>query len=369
MINLAGAFDLRAEAIERFIQEFDAEGFETLEDMLASSNIDAVYVATPHALHASQAIAAMESSKHVLVEKPMATSVAECAAMAKSARKTGKILVVGPSHGFDEQVRKAAALVASRQYGAVRMITTMNFTDFMYRPRRPEELDDNSAGGVIYSQAAHQIDVVRRIVAQDVTGVRAVTGNWDQSRKSVGAYTALMTFAGGAAASMTYSGYGHYDSDELLGWIGELGRKKDSDNHGAARRKLAQLSAEDEIRAKLSRTYGMEEAAEQSIPPHHEHFGFIMVSCEGADLKLMPNGIEVYGDERREFIPLDPPVVPRKAVVDEFLAGILGEKPPVHDGDWGLVTTACCEALALSGRTGSEIDPSDIIMTQSEKNY
>ena len=41
------------------------------------------------------------------------------------------------------------------------MITALNFTDFLYRPRRPEELDTASGGGVLFSQAAHQVDIVR----------------------------------------------------------------------------------------------------------------------------------------------------------------------------------------------------------------
>ncbi|MEI2559271.1 Gfo/Idh/MocA family oxidoreductase, partial [Acinetobacter pittii] len=86
------------------------------------------------------------------------------------------------------------------RYGKVRLVNAFNYTDFMYRPRRPEELDSERGGGVVYSQAAHQIDVVRRIVRQPVESVRAVAANWDASRPSEGAYSALMTFASGAAA-------------------------------------------------------------------------------------------------------------------------------------------------------------------------
>lgn len=152
--------------------------------------------------------------------------------MARAAREAGLALIVGPSHGFDEQVRTAASLVTSREFGEVKMVIALNFTDFMFRPRRPEELDPARGGGVVFSQAAHQIDVVRRLVGSPVTGIRAVTANWDNQRPSDGAYTALMTFEGGAAASLSYSGYAHYDSDELLGWISELGQAKDPELYG-----------------------------------------------------------------------------------------------------------------------------------------
>ena len=53
-----------------------------------------------------------------------------------------------------------------------------------------------------------------------------MTGDWDAARPTEGAYAALMTFENGAFASLTYSGYGHFDSDEFQGWIGEMGQKK-----------------------------------------------------------------------------------------------------------------------------------------------
>ena len=41
------------------------------------------------------------------------------------------------------------------------MITALNYTDFLYRPRRPEELDTAQGGGAVFNQAAHQVDIVR----------------------------------------------------------------------------------------------------------------------------------------------------------------------------------------------------------------
>lgn len=367
LVRLAAAFDVRAEAIDQFAGEFAAKGYDSLDALVADRELDAIYVATPHELHAEQTIKALQAGLHVLVEKPMATTVEECARMVHAAEKAGKVLVVGPSHGFDEPVRTAANLVETGRFGSVRLITSLNFTDFMYRPRRPEELDDSRGGGVVYSQAAHQIDVIRRIVGQPVTSIRGISGNWDASRPSDGAYSALMTFDGGAAASLTYSGYAHYDSDELVGWVSELGQKKDSSRYGEARRALATLSGEDEVKAKLYRTYGGAKPAPVVKAPHHEHFGFLLVSCEKADLKVLPTGIEVYADDKREFIEIAPPEIPRAAVVEEFAAAIAGERPAVHDGRWGLETMACCNALIESSRIGADVEPQKIIHKQWEK--
>src|SRR5262249_51984094 len=141
--------------------------------------------------------------------------------------------------------------------GRVRMITALNFTDFLYRPRRAEELDTQRGGGVVFSQAAHQVDIVRLLGGGKLRSIRAVTGAWDSARPTEGAYAALLTFEDGTAASIVYSGYGHYDSDALLDWIGELGNPKDAQAYGAARRSLAAArDPRDEAHIKASLTYG-----------------------------------------------------------------------------------------------------------------
>ncbi len=367
-IRLTAAFDPRAQARSQFAAEFDAQAFGSFDELIACPDVDAVYVASPHEHHAAQTIAALTAGKHVLVEKPMAISIAEGVAMVRSARTSGKALLVGPSHGFDAPVLRAAGLVRSGEFGALRMITAFNFTDFMYRPRRVGELETVAGGGgAIYNQAAHQIDVVRRIAASSVTSVRATTGNWDRGRQVDGAYSAFVTFENEVCATLTYSGYGHYDSDELVGWISELGYPKDPGQHGAARRKLASLSAQQEDAARQARGYGARTGAPGPLPaPHHEHFGFVLVSCERADLKLSPTGITIYADTERRVMDIAPPERPRADVLTEFVEAAAGSTSPRPDGHWGLETLACCEALLESHRCRREIEPASLIARETE---
>ena len=347
-IRLAGAFDVRAEARDHFASEFDCPRHDTLEALLADPGIDAVYLATPHSLHASQAVAAARAGKHVLVEKPMALRLDECDAMIRAAQEAGVTLIVGPSHGFDAPVRAAADMIASNRFGPLRQLTTFNFTDFMYRPRHPSELDPAQGGGVVYNQASHQFDVLRRLAAHPVTEVTSIVGGWDADRPGDGAYTALVRFGDEAGGTMTYSGYGHFDSDELMGWISELGQPKNPDSYGVARRNLAHMQGDGESRAKLARGFGGEGSTTVALPVSHEHFGFVLASCERADLRLMPDGIWIFEDDRRHFHPLAEPSVPRAGVIDELVDAITGVRPPTQDGAWGRETIACCHALARS---------------------
>ena len=356
-VVLAAAADPRPEARVRFAADFGARTHESVEALCADDGVDAIYVATPHEHHAAHAIAAARHGKHVLVEKPMAVTLDEADAMVAAARAAGVRLVVGPSHSFDAPIVRTRELIASGRFGAVRMVTGLAFTDFLYRPRRPEELDTARGGGVVFSQAAHHIDIVRLLAGGRVATVRALTGSWDARRPTEGAYAALLAFEGGAFASLTYSGYGHYDSDELCEGVSELGHAKDPAGHGRARRELALAGdADAEAAAKNARNYGGAAfRAAPAEPPWHEHFGFLVACCERADLRPTPKGVWIHEDAQRRFEPLEKPVVPRAAVIDELCDAIDSGRAPLHRGEWSRATLEACLAILRSAREGREV--------------
>src|SRR5215471_10796295 len=145
--RLVAAADPRNEAQARFAEEFGGRAYGSADELANDPAVDVVYVASPHQYHAEQVIQAARSGKHVLVEKPMALRLEDSAAMVATAREAGTHLIVGPSHGFDAPVAMAADLIAGGDYGAVRQVSALNYTDFLYRPRRPEELDTAQGGG------------------------------------------------------------------------------------------------------------------------------------------------------------------------------------------------------------------------------
>jgi phthalate 4,5-cis-dihydrodiol dehydrogenase len=356
-IRLAGAADPRREAREAFSGTFSAPAFDTVEE-LCKADVEALYIASPHQFHVDHTLTACRYGKSVLVEKPMALTPAECDRMIEAAHRAGVALLVGHSHSFDAPYLRTAGLVASGRFGALRMLTALNFTDFLYRPRRPEELHTPHGGGVVFGQAVHQIDVVRLIAGADVIAVRASAGQWDPARPTEGAYQAFLTFSNGTSAALTYSGYGHYDSDEMLGWIGEMGQPRDPAAYGTARAALARAGgAAAEVSLKNSRTFGLSAptADPETVQPKHNHFGLVIASCERADLKPTPDGVAIYADAERMFEPLEPPAIPRREVLDELIAAVRGGQAPLHSGEWGRATLAVCLALLESARTGREI--------------
>jgi phthalate 4,5-cis-dihydrodiol dehydrogenase len=359
-VRLVAAADPRPGARERFAADFGASVYPTVDALCGDPSVDLVYIATPHAMHAEHAIAAARGGKHVLVEKPMALSLADCTRMIDAAERAGVTLVVGHSHSFDAPIRRTRALIDAGSFGTVRMINAFYYTDFLYRPRRPEELDTGRGGGVVWSQAAHQVDIVRLLGGGCVKHVHAMTGNWDPARPTEGAYAALLAFDGGAFATLAYNGYGHFDSDEFCGWMSELGVPKDAAGHGAARRALQAIAgAEAETALKNARNYGgtayRAAAPSEARAIAHQHFGTFIVSCERADLRPMPTGVMIYDDNEARLEPLSPPRVPRGEVIDELHAAIASGVAPLHDGRWARASIEVCLALLESARTGADV--------------
>ncbi len=352
-VAVVAAADPRPEARQRFAADFGGSAYDTVAALCADPQVEAVYVASPHQNHAEHAQLAVAQGKHLLVEKPIALTLDDAEAILAAARTAGVHLIVGHSHSFDAPILRARELIAGGDYGAVRMITAFNYTDFLYRARRPEELITAQGGGVLFNQAPHQVDMVRLLGGGRVASVRSIAGNWDTARPTEGAYAALLAFENGAFASLVYNGYGHFNSDEFMGWIGEMGQKKKPLTAKASRQfdNPAQEAA-----AKAARTYGG--ASWQQPPPRnllHQHFGTIIVSCDRADLRPLPMGVMVHEDGLGRLDPLPPPAVPRAEVIDELYAAVVDGRAPLHDGAWAMATLEVCLAMLRSAREGCEV--------------
>ena len=363
-IALVAATDPRADALERFVADFGGHTHRSIEALCADEAVEAIYLATPHELHAEHAILAACHGKHLIVEKPMAITLDQCSAMMEAADRAGTALVIGPSHSFDAPIRRTRALIEDGGFGSLRMLNAQYYTDFLYRPRRPEELDTSLGGGAVFSQGAHQVDIVRYLAGGIGRSVRALTGAWDRARPTEGAYAALVTFEHGVFASLVYSGYAHFDGDEWCEGIGEMGQSKDRSAYGAARRNLRTArSPREEQALKQARNYGGARYPRPAAAPvaggaastWHAHFGLVIASCERADLRPLPRGVVIYGDDEIRMEALAPPVIPRVEVIDELYTAIVKAQAPLHDGRWGRATVEMCLAILESARTGREV--------------
>ena len=352
---LAGAVEPDTALRERFIAAENIRAWDSLEPLVDCDDIDAIYIASPHQFHRDQTILAASRGKHVLVEKPMALSLEDCDAMIAAADHHGVKLLVGHTHGFDPSLQVMRELMASG-LGQPTTLVSLNYTDFLYRPRRPEELDTRLGGGIVFNQLPHQVDMVRALVRSPVRSVRATTSSLDPARPTEGGCSALLVFEGGASASLVYNGYDGFDSDELHGWISEGGYPK-TPAHGGSRRKLESLADAADEQALRRDSYGYGSAIGQARPPHQPHFGFLVVTCRHGELRQSADGVTVYTRDGVRDIPM--PSTPwrpgRGDALEALRKAITGEEASVHDGLFGRATLEVCLAILRSAREQREI--------------
>lgn len=356
--EIVAAADSREEVRDSFGRDFGVPVYADAEELCADPGVTAVYVATPHAMHAPHTIRAAEHGKHVLVEKPMALTLDDCEAMRSAAAASGVHIVVGHTHSFDRPIQKMREIVHSGELGRLAMVNTWNFSPFLYRPRRPEELDTSLGGGIIFNQVPHQVDIVRLLGGGRVRSVRSAAWVLDPSRPTEGSHVTFLEFSDGAAASLVYSGYDFFDTDEFHDWIGEEGMPKEPGGHGQARRRLRRLKGPDPERALKARGgYATPPAQEAASAARQPHFGVVLASCERGDMRAGPDGVLVYDERGLTEVPVPPAGAhPDKSlVVDELWKAVTTGDAPLHDGAWGEATLEVCLAILESAREHREV--------------
>jgi phthalate 4,5-cis-dihydrodiol dehydrogenase len=349
---LKAAADPHAAPREAFARDHNARAYADVKELVADPAVEVVYIATPHQFHAPHAIVAAEHGKHIILEKPMALTLADCDAIIEAVERHKVHLVVGYTHAFDPAVRLMREMIIQGALGRLGLIHSFNYTNYLYRPRRPEEFDTAKGGGILFNQVPHQIDTARTLAGGVVRSVRAHTTVLDPARPTEASCAALLQFDNGAAASLIYSGYDHFDSDEWHFGISERGAPKRIE-HGAARRALA--AAKDEARARTDTfAYG---AAAGALPPHQPHFGVTIVTCAEGDMRASADGVTIYGrDGVREMpIPRGDSMPGRREVLDEMRAAMRRGTRPVHDGRWAKATVEVALAILQSARESREV--------------
>lgn len=332
---------------------YGVPGHATLAQLLAEgSRLDAVCIASPTEYHMAQALQAMDAGLHVLVEKPMAIALNDARSMVQAARDQGVVLLVGHSHSYDLPIRKMHEVIASGRLGAVRMAHNWCFTDWIYRPRRPDELDSRQGGGVTLRQGSHQFDILRLLCGGQVRHVRARTFDFDRERRAIGAHCVYLDFENGAVATAVYNGYGGFQTTEILGGLSEWGFPAPEQGWSVQRRGgEGRRDVAAELLAKQTR-------AGKVIPdqaPFHPFFGITLVSCEGGDIRQSPLGLQVYDRHGVEELRFPTDRSPRELVLDEWCDAIRGRAAAVHDGQWGMANLEVCLAAIESSEQSADV--------------
>ena len=232
---------------DAFAEAHDADAaYDNLDDLLADSRVDAVFIASPNHLHAPQTLRAAAAGKHILAEKPMATTPADAAAMVDACRRHGVTLGLGfelrfhPAHLWARQLLDAGAIgrvrLAHGQWGRG------NRGEPEHLPRAglrqwwetPELIGGAS---VLVGLGVHVFDLMRFLLREEVTEVSAMTDGQTDRQPLEHIAAVSLRMSGGAIAQVmcgrmlpdTQNDLALYGSDGRIAtketiWEARLGR-------------------------------------------------------------------------------------------------------------------------------------------------
>ncbi|MFC9352022.1 Gfo/Idh/MocA family protein [Arthrobacter sp. NPDC057013] len=176
------------------------QAFGSYEALLASPDIDAVYVPLPNALHLEWILKSLDAGKHVLCEKPLAMTVAECEVIARKADETGLKVLEGFMYRFHPRFEKLQELLAANVLGKLTFIHVAHSFD--------AGGDDNIrwytglGGGALFDTGGYCVNISRMVTAQEPAHVAAF-GNYRDANDSGQVDTSIagmLRFPGGATA-------------------------------------------------------------------------------------------------------------------------------------------------------------------------
>ena len=231
--------DVNEEMARDLADKYGVPWVLTWDELLSRREIDAIYVATPHYLHKPAVLAALAAGKHVLVEKPIATTLADADTMIDAAKKAGLALSVCFTSRYTDRVLKARDLVSG---GAVGKIVGIDFGAYAYKPERywtsgwtgRVQTDwrmsrEKSGGGVFLMNLVHAIDYLRFITGLEVSSVAASYDTFKTKVEVEDFLAAIFRYDNGAIGAARTATFvegktppGGVEGDRILGLKGQI---------------------------------------------------------------------------------------------------------------------------------------------------
>ena len=359
-IQLVAAADTNRRVLNAFQHRYGAKSYDSIEKLCADPNVEAVWISTPNRFHAPHTIIAVEHGKHVVVEKPMALSLAEAEKMIEAAEKNKVKLLCGHTQSYGPHIRTMRKIIRSGELGGLCALHVWAYTDWMLRPRTAEELDINQGGGVPYRQGPHQIDTLRLLGGGMVRSVRGTIGQWFGGRPIPGYYSGFMEFADGTPATLMHNGYGYFLASELVPWGTQNSRYPEAER-AAIRKELLNQTRDENAAKDEMRIGGSQERAlfrDHALPRPWvpNDLGILIASCERGDIRQSQFGLYVHSDEGTKDVPLVGGGGPsRRGELEELYNAVVLDEPIRHSGPWGMATLEVCLAIMQSAKERKEI--------------
>ena len=229
-VKLAAFFSPNRARAQEQADKYGGKVYDTAEALLADPEIDAVSICAANYAHAELSIQALNAGKHVLCEKPMATTLADCEAMVECAKKNGKFLMIGHNQRLAKAHMEAKRLIDEGLIGDIITFRTSfghgEPETWAIKPGKDTWFFDKSkaAMGVMADLGVHKTDLIQYLTGQRVvrTTARLVTlDKRGEDGELIGVddnAVCIYEMSGGAFGTMTASWtyYGAEDNSTVL---------------------------------------------------------------------------------------------------------------------------------------------------------
>ena len=174
--ELVAVMEVIPDRLKMIADKFAVRAYATVEDLLADSDVEAVYIASPAHLHAEQFIKCAEAGKHILCEKPLAHTLKETERIVEAAARTGVKATEGYMMKFHPLHEHARERVASGKLGKVVMIRGQ--LSCWYPPIEGawRQVSEQGGGGSLMDMGTHVFDLMQYILGEKLTSVMALSG-------------------------------------------------------------------------------------------------------------------------------------------------------------------------------------------------
>jgi predicted dehydrogenase len=195
-------YDRNPDVLEFYRKNYGVKTvFNNLEDAIHSDS-DIVDIVLPHNLHREVSISAMELGKHVIMEKPIATTLEEATDIVEASVKNGVKFMVAEQYNFDPSLNKAIELVGENSIGKVHSIIVRDQRD--YRKTSWRTRKDQMGGGALIDGGIHYVETMLNI-GGDYTKIDSYSYHGGSTLQGEDTTMALFHFTSGAHGNLFYS--------------------------------------------------------------------------------------------------------------------------------------------------------------------
>lgn len=300
----------------KLASDYQVASEESVEALLARPDIDAVILTTPDQVHCAQTLQAAAAGKHVLVEKPMAPTVAQCDQMIAACQAAGVQLAVVKTERYRDLTIRAKQVIDAGEIGPIWMLRTIScFPEAVGHDiltSRPWYTDP-AGGGLFMSMASHNSDMLLWLTGAKPKQIFAQVHTFGNSGVPAQSVMAQIAFDNGAMGHM---------------WI-------------SAEMPAPSLPSS-EVRFQVVGARGILDFENYEFLDHG--------SGSGWERLVTPQRFDYTNDPKS---PLR--LVPHARVVQAFVSNILEDRAPEVPGEAGRAAVAICEACLQSAQTAQAV--------------